>query len=53
MAAICNALDDIGAEITDIAVVIRKVGKSAMDDIDHEVTSLLDISVADGEVTIH
>ena len=53
MAAICNALDDIGAEITDIAVVIRKVGDSVMDDVDHDVMSLLDISVNDGEVTIH
>jgi adenine phosphoribosyltransferase len=53
MAAICHALDDIGTEIRDIAVVIRKVGDSAMDDVDHDVTSLLDISVADGEVKIH
>ena len=53
MAAICHALDDIGTEISDIAVVIRKVGDSAMDDVDHDVTSLLDISVTDGEVRIH
>jgi len=53
MAAICDALSDIGAEIADIAVVIRKVGDSAMDDVDHDVTSLLDITVDDGEVTIH
>lgn len=53
MAAICDALDDIGAEIADIAVVIRKVGDSAMDDVEHDVTSLLDITVQDGDVTIH
>jgi len=53
MAAICTALDEIGAEITDIAVVFRKVGASAMDDINHDVVSLLDISVRDGEVTVH
>jgi adenine phosphoribosyltransferase len=53
MAAICAALDEIGAEITDIAVVIRKIGESAMDDVDHDVVSLLDISVDDGEVTVH
>jgi adenine phosphoribosyltransferase len=53
LASICNALDDIGAEISDIVVVIRKVGDSAMDDVDHDVESLVDITVADGEVTIH
>ncbi|MFC6725198.1 hypoxanthine/guanine phosphoribosyltransferase [Halobium palmae] len=53
LAAICGALDDIGAEIVDIVVVIRKVGETALDDTDYEATSLVDISVADGEVTIH
>jgi adenine phosphoribosyltransferase len=53
MAAICGALDDIGAEITDIVVAIRKVGSSALDDADHEATSLLDITVEDGSVTVH
>jgi len=53
LAAICDALDDIGAEISDIAVVIRKVGESAMDDVDHDVQSLVDISIEDGEVVLH
>jgi adenine phosphoribosyltransferase len=53
LASICNALDDIGAEISDIVVVIRKVGDSAMDDVDHDVESLVDITVQDGDVTIH
>jgi adenine phosphoribosyltransferase len=53
LAAICNALDDIGAEIVDIAVVIRKVGETALDDTDYEATSLVDITVDDYEVTIH
>lgn len=53
LAAICNALDDIGAEIADIVVVMRKVGDSAMDDVDHDVKSLVDITVEDGDVTIH
>ena len=52
-AAICTALEDIGAEIADIVVVIRKIGESAMEDVDHEVTSLVDITVEDGEVTIY
>ena len=53
LAAICNALDGIGADIADIVVVIRKVGESALDDTDHEATSLVDITVEDGDVTIH
>lgn len=53
LAAICDALDDIGADIADIVVVIRKAGESALDDTDHEATSLVDITVEDGDVTIH
>ncbi|SNZ06062.1 adenine phosphoribosyltransferase [Natronoarchaeum philippinense] len=53
LAAVTGALDDIGAEIADIVVVIRKVGGSALDDTDYEATSLVDITVEDGEVTIH
>jgi adenine phosphoribosyltransferase len=53
LAAICGALDEIGADIADIVVVFRKAGDSAMDDVDHEVTSLLDISVDEDGVTIH
>ncbi|GGK53203.1 hypoxanthine/guanine phosphoribosyltransferase [Haloarcula sebkhae] len=53
MAAICEALDDIGADISDIVVVFRKQGDSALDDTDYDVTSLLDISVDQNGVTIH
>ncbi|EMA19236.1 hypoxanthine/guanine phosphoribosyltransferase [Haloarcula argentinensis] len=53
MAAICEALDDIGADISDIVVVFRKQGDSALDDTDYDVTSLLDISVDQSGVTIH
>ncbi|MFC4550827.1 MULTISPECIES: hypoxanthine/guanine phosphoribosyltransferase [Halorussus] len=53
LAAICEALDGIGAEIADIAVVMRKVGESALDDTEFEATSLIDITVEDYEVTIH
>ncbi|AAV46778.1 adenine phosphoribosyltransferase [Haloarcula quadrata] len=53
MAAICEALDDIGADISDIVVVFRKQGESALDDTDYDVTSLLDISVDQDGVTIH
>ena len=53
LAAICDALDGIGADIADIVVVIRKLGESALDGTSHEATSLVDITVEDGEVTVH
>jgi adenine phosphoribosyltransferase len=53
LAAICDALDDIGTEIVDIVVVIRKVGETALNETRYEATSLIDISVDDYEVTIH
>ncbi|MFC6835115.1 hypoxanthine/guanine phosphoribosyltransferase [Halomarina ordinaria] len=53
LAAICDAFDDIGAEVADIVVVIRKAGPTALDDTDHEATSLVDITVEGGAVTIH
>jgi adenine phosphoribosyltransferase len=53
LAAICDAFDDIGADIVDIVVALRKVGPSALDDTEYEATSLLDITVDDAGVTIH
>ena len=54
LAAICQALEEIGAEIADIVVVFRKVGgESAMAETDFDVTSLLDISVDESGVTVH
>jgi adenine phosphoribosyltransferase len=53
MRAIVEALDDIGAEIADIVIAIRKVGgEDALAGIDHPVRTLLDIEVGDGEVRI-
>jgi adenine phosphoribosyltransferase len=52
LAAVCGALDDIGAEIADVVVTLRKVGPSALDTTNYEATSLLDITVDGGEVTI-
>jgi adenine phosphoribosyltransferase len=53
MRAIVEALDDIGAEIVDIVVAIRKVGgEDALVGIDHPVTTLVDIEMGDGEVRI-
>lgn len=53
MRAIVEALDDIGAEIADIVIAIRKVGgEDALAGIDYPVRTLLDIEVGDGEVRI-
>ena len=53
MRAVVEALDDIGAEIADIVIAIRKVGgEDALAGIDHPVQTLLDIEVGDGEVRI-
>jgi len=53
MRAIVQALDDIGADIVDIVVAIRKVGgEDALAGIDHPVQTLIDIEVGDGEVEI-
>jgi hypothetical protein len=46
-------VDAIGAEIADIVVVMRKVGDSALDDTEFEATSLVDITVENGTVTVH
>ncbi|WP_254533692.1 hypoxanthine/guanine phosphoribosyltransferase [Natrinema gelatinilyticum] len=51
--AITDVLDSMGVDIVDIIVVLRKVGgEDALADISHDVTSLLDITVQNGDVEI-
>ncbi|MFB6071757.1 MAG: hypoxanthine/guanine phosphoribosyltransferase [Halobacterium sp.] len=53
MRALTDALDDVGAEVADVVVVVRKVGSdSAMADSPHDVSSLVDVEVADGDVSV-
>jgi adenine phosphoribosyltransferase len=53
MRAIVEALDDIGADIVDIVIAIRKVGgEDALAGIDHPVKTLINIRVEDGRVEI-
>jgi adenine phosphoribosyltransferase len=53
LAAVTDALSGIGAEIVDIVVVVRKANTdSAMTEKGHDVTSLVDIELVDGEVVI-
>ncbi|SDM62227.1 adenine phosphoribosyltransferase [Halogranum gelatinilyticum] len=53
LAAITEALDAIGAEVVDVVVAIRKAATdSAMDESPHDVQSLVDIEMRDGEVVV-
>jgi adenine phosphoribosyltransferase len=53
MRAIVQALDEIGCDIVDIVIAIRKVGgESALAGIDYPVKTLIDIEVSDGVATI-
>jgi len=53
MRAIVEALDDIGADIVDIVIAIRKVGgEDALAGIDHSVKTLINIRVGDDGVEI-
>ncbi len=54
LASICAALDEIGCEIVDIVVVMRKADtESALEDTPYDVTSLVDISVDESGVTVY
>jgi adenine phosphoribosyltransferase len=53
LAAVTEALEDVGAEIVDVVAVVHKIGgENAMADSPHEVTSLVDIELVDGEVVV-
>ncbi len=50
--AILTALEDIGTEIVDIVTVIKKVGDNELQGTHHDVKTLINIDVADGEVVV-
>jgi adenine phosphoribosyltransferase len=53
MRAILDALDSIGTEVRDVVVVIHKVGgDNALTGLDHDVQTLIDITIEDGAVRI-
>jgi adenine phosphoribosyltransferase len=53
LAAIIDALEQIDAEIGDIVAVIKKVGgENELDDADHDVKTLVNVDVVDGEVVV-
>ena len=53
LTAICNALEEIGAEIVDIVAVIKKVGgENKLDESPYGAKTLINVDVVDGEVVI-
>ena len=53
LSALIGALEDIGAEVTDTVAVIKKVGGGdALDDTDHDIKTLVNVDVVDGEVVV-
>lgn len=53
LAAVLDALGDIGADVVDTVAVIRKVGgENRLEGTDYEVTTLVDVDVVDGEVVV-
>jgi adenine phosphoribosyltransferase len=52
MKAVLGALDGIGADVADVVAVIKKAGPNKLDDSDHEVKTLINVTVEDGEVVI-
>ena len=52
MAAILDALTEIGTEIADVVAVIQKAGPNDLDETDYHVKTLINVTVEDGEVEI-
>jgi adenine phosphoribosyltransferase len=53
LSAICDALEDIGADIVDIVAVIKKVGgENKLGESPHSAKTLINVDVEDGEVVI-
>jgi adenine phosphoribosyltransferase len=53
LAAVIEALDDIGAEVVDTVAVIKKVGgENAVAEEGYDVKTLINVDVVDGEVVV-
>jgi adenine phosphoribosyltransferase len=50
--AILTALEEIGTDIVDVVTVIKKVGDNELQDTHHDVKTLINIDVRDGEVVV-
>jgi adenine phosphoribosyltransferase len=52
LAAITEALEHVGADVVDIAAVIKKVGPNELDETEYDVKTLVNVDVVDGEVVV-
>ncbi|CQR50441.1 MULTISPECIES: hypoxanthine/guanine phosphoribosyltransferase [Haloferax] len=52
MKAVLDALDHIGADVVDTVAIIKKAGPNELDDSEHHVKTLINVTVEDGEVVI-
>ncbi|MFB6221614.1 MAG: hypoxanthine/guanine phosphoribosyltransferase [Halolamina sp.] len=52
LSAICEALDNVGAELADVMAVIKKAGENELDKTEYAYKSLINVRVEDGEVVI-
>ena len=53
LAAVCGALDDIGADIRDVVAVIKKVGgENELAESAYDAKTLINVDVVDGEVVV-
>ncbi|AFK18789.1 purine phosphoribosyltransferase family protein [Haloferax mediterranei ATCC 33500] len=52
MKAVLDALDHIGADVVDTVAIIKKAGPTELDDSEHNVKTLINVTVEDGEVVI-
>jgi adenine phosphoribosyltransferase len=50
--AILTSLEDIGADVVDTVAVIKKAGANELDGTEHDVKTLINVDVQDGEVVI-
>ncbi|MUV56938.1 adenine phosphoribosyltransferase [Halogeometricum rufum] len=52
MCAVLDALKSTGANVVDTVAVIKKAGPNELDDTDHHVKTLINVTVEDGQVVI-
>jgi adenine phosphoribosyltransferase len=52
MKAVLDALEHIGADLVDVVAVIKKAGPNELDDTHHDVKTLINVTVEDGEVVV-
>jgi len=52
LASLLEALEEVGADIVDIVIVIKKIGGNKLDETGYDPKTLVNVDVVDGEVVI-